>query len=182
MRTDLTILREPSDRALPPSIFVRESRPSHRPVARFEKVRVFSDNDARIIRRARLPLYLLTEEEVSTLGYPIHFPSQLIVARPFLPKVETSLGIIPFFSESAVRDFRPEDTAIAMLRFDRIGARVLVDRNPKWDRSYLVRRVFEESLVERATYVRLPDVLPGLPRIGDEIPRPVLDRKLTRNR
>jgi hypothetical protein len=182
MRTDLTLVREPTDRTLPPSIFVRASRPPHRPVAHYDKLRVFSEGDARAVRRVNLPLYLLTSAEVSSLGYPIRFPSQLVVARLLLPKLETSLGIIPFSSEQAVREYRPEDTAVALLRFDRIGARALVERNADWDRNYLTRRIFEESLVERATFVRMSEILPGLPREGDEIPKDVLHRKLRKNR
>ncbi|MGA9839501.1 MAG: hypothetical protein WBS16_03590 [Thermoplasmata archaeon] len=70
---------------------------------------------------------------------------------------------------------------MAMLRFDMIGARALLDRNSKWDPRYLTQRIWEEGLGRRAAYVRFFDVLPLTPREGESIERSALERKLRKN-
>ncbi|MGC2289366.1 MAG: hypothetical protein WA688_05860 [Thermoplasmata archaeon] len=181
MRTDLTLVREPTDRALPASVFVPAERPPHRPLARYEKLRIRSEDDARTAQRVNLPLHLLTAANVTALGFPIRFPTRLVVARSVLPLVETALRTIPFASEEAARAPRPEDVAVAMLRVDAIAARALLDRNPAWDPDYLTRRIWEERLDRRATLVRFFDVLPSAPRVGEPIPAADLARKLRKN-
>jgi hypothetical protein len=181
MRTDLTLVREPTDRTLPTSVFIPAERPPHRPFARYERIRIRSENDARAARRANLPLYVLSAEDVTALGYPVRFPPRLVVARSLEPIVESVLRTIPFVSEEAARSPRPEDSAIAMLRVDAIGARALVDRNPTWNADYLTRRIWEERLDRRATFVRFFDVLPLAPRVGESIDRAALERKLRKN-
>jgi hypothetical protein len=181
MRAKLSLVREPTDRALPQSVFVPAERPPHRPIARYEKVRIRSERDAEIARKAKLPVHLLTANRVTELGFPIRFPPRVIVAESILPIVETTFGTIPFASERAARSPRPEDVAIAMLRFDMIGARALVDRNPSWDRAYLTRRIWEENLWRRATFVRFFDVLSLAPKEGKSLGRAELERKLRKN-
>jgi hypothetical protein len=181
MRTQLALVREPSDRTLSRSVFVLAERPPHRPVARYDRIVIRSERDAELVRKANLPICPFTAKWVTALGYPIRFPTRLIIARSLLPIVETNLGVIPFTSEEATRALRPEDSAIAMLRFDRIGARALLDRNPRWDRNYLTRRVWEERLGRRATFVRFFDVLPHVPREGRELDAADLARKLRKN-
>jgi hypothetical protein len=181
MRANLSLVREPTDRSLPPSIFVPKERKAHRPPALYERVVVRSEDDARIARKANVPLFPLTADRVTSLGYPIEFPPLLVVARSVLPLVESTLTTIPFASEEAARSPRPEDVAVAMLAFDRIGARALIDRNPKWDRRYLTRRIWEENALRTATMVRLFDVLPYLPKDGDAPDRAALERKLRKN-
>jgi hypothetical protein len=182
MRTDLALVRDPSDRALSRTVFVpAPARPSHRPVVRYEKLVIRSEQDAELVRRANLPVRAFTAKWVTELGYPIRFPTRLIVARSLLPIVETNLGIIPFASEEASRSHHPEDSAVAMLRFDMIGARALLDRNPAWDKGYLTRRIWEEGLGRRATFVRFFDILPRAPREGRELDPVALARKLRKN-
>ncbi|MGD0588928.1 MAG: hypothetical protein ABSA63_09090 [Thermoplasmata archaeon] len=181
MKADLTLVREPTDRTLPPSIFVPAERPPHRPVGRYIQVRIHSEEDAEAVRRVNLPLHLLTAKRVTDLGYPIRFPTRLVVARSLLPIVESKLGTIPFASENAARSPRPEDVAVAMLRFDMIGARALLDRNPRWELAYLTRRIWEEDLGRRATFVRFFDVLPLVPKEGEALDRASLERKLRKN-
>lgn len=181
MRVDLALVREPTDRTLPRSVFVPAERASHRPVARYAKIVIRSEHDAELVRKANLPVRVFNATWVTQLGYPIRFPTRLIVARSLLPIVDTNLGVIPFTSEEATRSPHVEDSAIAMLRFDMIGARALVDRNPKWDREYLTRRIWEEGLGRRATFVRFFDVLPHAPREGRELDSVELARKLRKN-
>ncbi|HTT14908.1 MAG TPA: hypothetical protein VMG81_03915 [Thermoplasmata archaeon] len=181
MRANVSLVREPTDRTLPRSIFVPKERKPHRPCAQYEKVVVRSEDDARIARNANVPLFALDAARVTSLGYPIKFPPLLVVARSVLPLIQSSLTTIPFASEEAARSPRPEDVAVAMLKFDRIGARALVDRNPRWDPLYLTRRIWEENALRVATLVRLFDVLPYLPRDGDAPDRAALERKLWKN-
>ncbi|MGP8076162.1 MAG: hypothetical protein ACLP8Y_05460 [Thermoplasmata archaeon] len=181
MRADLTLVREPTDRTLPPSVFVLAERPSHRPVARYEKIHIRSERDAETVRKANLPLHLLTAKQVTDLGYPIRFPPRVVVARSLLPIINSELGTIPFLSEKAARSPRPEDVAVALLRFDMLGARALLDRNPRWDATYLTRRIWEEDLGRRATFVRFFDVLPRVPKEGEALDRASLERKLRKN-
>jgi hypothetical protein len=134
-----------------------------------------------MVRRANLPVHLFTAKQVTDLGYPIRFPTRVVVARSLLPIVDSTLGTIPFASDQAATSPRPEDAAVAMLRFDMIGARALVDRNPEWDPTYLTRRIWEENLAGRATYVRFFDILPLVPQMGEALDRTALERKLRKN-
>lgn len=180
MRADVTLVREPTDRTLDPEVFVRSARPFHRPVTRYDRVRIRSEKDVETARRAGVPIHLLLSERVSALGYPIRFPPRLVVPETFRPLVETVLPTLPFASERAARNPRPEDVAVAMLRVDMIGARALFDRNPKWDRDYILRRVWEEGLERRAAFVRFFDVLPSIPKTDQAIGRKALAEKLRR--
>lgn len=180
MKVESAFIRESGEYPLPARIAIPLSKPTGRPRVEY-RLRVESEDDARLVQRRGQPLFALTAKRVTELGYPIRFPTRLVVARSILPLVESSLGTIPFVSEEAARSPRPEDVAIAMLRFDMIGARVLLDRNPDWDSRYLTRRVWEENLVSRATFVRFFDVLPFLPKEGEAISRTALERKIRKN-
>ncbi len=180
MKLEPTLLRERGEHPLPKHIGV--PIPSPRGRRRHEyRLRIISENDARTAQRHGLPLHPLTSQQVTDLGYPIRFPTRLVVAQSLLPLVETNLGTIPFISEMAARSPRPEDAAVAMLRFDMIGARALLDRNPKWNRTYLTRRIWEEDLGRRATFVRFFDVLPSLLRVGESLGEGELHRKIRKN-
>ncbi len=180
MKLESAFVNDAGKHPLPARMTIPLSKPTGRPRLEY-RLRVESEDDARLVRRRGQPLFALTAKEVTKLGYPIRFPSRLVVARSILPLVESSLGTIPFASDEAARSPRPEDIAIAMLRFDMVGARALVDRNPDWDAMYLTRRIWEENLVSRATFVRLFERLPYLPREGETISKAALDRKLRKN-
>ncbi len=180
MRLEPRLIREGGEHPLPKRIAIPVPPPRGRP--RYEyRLRIDSEDDAETAHRHDLPLHPLTSKQVTDLGYPIRFPTRLVVARSLVPLVETTLGTIPFASERAALLPRPEDTAVAMLRFDMIGARALVDRNPKWNRTYLTRRIWEEDLGPRATFVRFFDVLPLVSKEGESMDRAALERKLRKN-
>ncbi|MGP8077763.1 MAG: hypothetical protein ACLQD8_03695 [Thermoplasmata archaeon] len=180
MRLEPTLLREGGEHPLPKHIGIPVAQPRGRP--RYEyRLHIDSEDDAETARRHGVPLHPLTSNRVTNLGYPITFPTRLVVAEAVLPLVDTTLGTIRFVSEVAARSPRPEDTAVAMLQFDMIGARALLDRNPKWDPMYLTRRIWEEGLGRRATFVRFFDVLPHTPTEGESIGRAALERKLRKN-
>jgi hypothetical protein len=177
MRLESTLLRDGGEHPLPKRIGIPIPPPRGRP--RFEyRLRIETEDDAETAHRHDLPLHSLTSKRVTDLGYPVIFPTRLVVAQSLLPLVETSLGTIPFASEVAARSPRPEDAVVAMLQFDMIGARTLLDRNPNWNRTYLTQRIWGENLGRRATFVRFFDVLPLAPREGESISRAALERKL----
>ncbi|MFY9717984.1 MAG: hypothetical protein WAK40_08680 [Thermoplasmata archaeon] len=180
MRLEPTLFREEGEHPLPKHIGIPIEPPRGRP--RYEyRLQIDSADDAETARRHDLPLHPLTAKRVTDLGYPINFPTQLVVAQSLLPRVQTSLRTIPFASAAAAGSPRQEDAAVAMLRFDMIGARALLDRNPKWDTTYLTRRIWEEDLGPRAMYVRFFDLLPLTPREGEALDRAALERKLRKN-
>jgi hypothetical protein len=180
MRFEPTLVREDGEHPLPKHIGIPIARARGRP--RFEyRLRINSEHDAETARRHGIPVHSLTAKRVTDLGYPITFPSRLVLATAVIPRVETTLRTIPFVSELAARSPRPEDTAVALLRFDMIGARALLERNPAWNSNYLTRRIWEEGLGRRATFVRFFDILPLTPRVGNSLERAALERKLRKN-
>lgn len=69
-----------------------------------------------------------------------------------------------------------------MLRFDLIGARAIWDRSQdRLDETYLLRRILEEELERRASFVRFFDVLPGIPKTDFALDRARLERKLRKH-
>ena len=94
----------------------------------------------------------------------------------------TDLPIVEFLSEAAVARPRLEDVLVAMLRFDILAARALVQRNLDLvDRAYLLKRIYQEDLEEQATRVRIQDFVP-LPPKGEPLPRRALERATSANR
>ncbi len=181
MKAVTTFVRNPNEHPLPPRMIISAPKTRGRPQVEC-RIRIASEDDAKIAARHEVPVSVLSADRVSDLGYPVRFPSELVIARSILSAVETPFRTIPFVSETAARDLRPEDHAVAMLRLDMIGARALVDRNPTWDRPYLARRVFEEHLEWPAAYVRFSDTLPQIPTVPDALDRERLERRLAKHR
>jgi hypothetical protein len=181
MKLATVVLREPGEHPLPRSLAFPVPTPNHRPQTEY-RFRVRSEADVRALQRHRLPIHLLTAKRVSELGYPMVFPSQAVIARSFRPLVEIDLGTIPFVSTEAAASPRDEDVIVAMLRFDMVGARALWDRNrERLDSNYLLRRILEEGVERRASFVRFSDVLAGIPRSPQALDPERLDRKLRKH-
>ena len=181
MRMQATMLREPGKHAPPSRLLIPVEQPRGRPRKEY-RLRVETEEDATILNRHDVPVHALTSTEVTDLGYPVQFPPVLIVAITYRPLIETSMRTIWFTSEKAAQTPRLEDRIVAMLQVDSLGARALLDRNQtEVDSSYLARRIYEESLDRRATFVRFHDVLPQLIPAGDSIDREELERKLAKN-
>jgi len=179
MEAAVTFVRLGDDRT--PSVFVPISKPKGRPRSEF-RVRIRSEADVGLARRSNVPLFLLDARTVASLGYPIEFPSELVAARWLVPALDTNFRVIPFLSDTAALHPRFEDVAVAMLSVDAIGARAILDRNrDAIDPVYLLRRVVQEQVEEKATWVRFFDLVPELPRVGRPIPKAALDRKLRNN-
>jgi hypothetical protein len=165
MRADLTLVREPSDRGLPGSVFVRAERAPHRPILRFRGVNIASKDDLRVARRAGLPLSLLESDRIEKLGYPLSFRPRLIVDRELLSLLCSRFQVIPFSDPGAARDPGIEDLVVAMLSIDPLGARRIArDHRTQMDPVHLLKRVLAENLERRAYEVRLDQFAPGLPK------------------
>jgi len=179
MEATVAFTRTDDDRT--PSVFVPVPVPKGRPRTAFH-LRIRSEADVAVARRSSVPVFLLDARTVSALGYPIEFPSELVLPRWLLSAVTTAFRIIPFRSETAVLRPRFEDVALAMLSVDAIGARAILERNrDAIDPIYLLRRVVQEQVEEKATWVRFFDLVPTLPKVGRPIPKAALARKLRNN-
>ena len=173
-------MRSPEDRGLPRDLLVRDSPPAHRPRERFA-IRVLTPDDVERLRAFDLPLFLLREDDVTMLGYPMRFPPIVVAARTLEPALRSDLRVLAFASEEAARHPRLEDIVVAMLKFDPLAARVLLERNRDLlDLRRLTKRIYQEDLEQVAASVRFQDTL-DLPGTEDAPPRPSIDRLLRAN-
>jgi hypothetical protein len=182
MRVTSSLVRS-EDAGLPP-IFSPVLRTRGRPQTQY-RVRISSEQDVTVARHHAVPVHTLTAELITTMGYPVRFPPILVAARSVIPLIDTDFRtVLPFVSEDAAMDPRPEDAVVAMLRYDAFGARAIWERRTAvMDPHYLLSRLFQEHLEERATWVRFPDVLPGLKPKGRPLAgRESLARRLRKNR
>ncbi len=165
-----------------PSVFVPVVSTRGRPREHF-RVRIDSEKDADLANEGSVPLFGLSSEVVTALGYPTRFPTQLVVARSILSAVDTELHVIPFVSEEAARRPRVEDVAVALLSFDPMVGRVLLERNRADIRPhYLLKRVLTENVERLATWARFHDLAPDLPKIGESLPLANVLRETRKNR
>lgn len=115
-------------------------------------------------------MFPIRDDMVTMLGYPMKFPTILVVPGALRSVLESELPIVEFLSERAVTRPRIEDIMIAMLRFDSLAARALIRRNLDMvDKDYLAKRIYQEDLEEDATLVRLHEILPFRP-VGTSLP------------
>ena len=180
MHAETAFVRDAWDRILPGPILESPERKSHRPRSRFRLVlRDAGDVDA--ARALGIPAFAIPDSMVTMLGYPMRFPTLVVVPRGQRGAVTTDLPVVEFLSEAAVARPRLEDVLVAMLRFDLLAARALVHRNLDLvDRAYLLKRIYQEDMEEEATRVRLQDFVP-LPPKGEPLPRRALERAASRN-
>lgn len=171
MKTEVTLVRSPGDRALPQGVFVPVEYSAHAPRKHYRVV-VNSSADAKAASKFGVPLALLDSKYVREMGYPANFPSRLLVARSLVGAVDSRFKQLIFENAKALEHLRPEDAVVAMLFVDWLGARHLVRVNRKsLDPEYLRMRVIEESAEARAYRVRLDDYVPGLPKSGKPLNR-----------
>jgi len=170
MQFDAKLVRSDRDRSIPKGLLRREGKDPHRPRSRYRLV-IRSADDAQVAKRENLPVFPIRDDMVTMLGYPMRFPAILVVPKAIRSALESSLPVVEFLSERAVTNPRIEDIMIAMLRFDSIAARALVRRNLDLvDKTYLVKRIYQEDLEEDATRVRLHELLPFSP-VGAPLPQ-----------
>ncbi|MCI4320726.1 MAG: hypothetical protein L3K05_00240 [Thermoplasmata archaeon] len=158
--------REPGSRAATPSIFIAESRVSHRPPTRYRSVRIRSRTDVETARRVGLPISLLESERIEKLGYPLSFRARLLTPQQIVPLIETTYRLLPMADIEAARDPKLEDLIVALLSIDALGARrVASDHRRDLDPIRLLKRVLAEDLEGRAYGVRLDEFAPGIPKV-----------------
>ena len=175
MDLDTTLVRTNADRAIPTVILRTEGKKPHRPRGRYRLV-IRDASDAHIARREGLPVFPVRDEMVTMLGYPMKFPTIIVVPRAARSAIESHLPVVEFLSERAVYNPRIEDIMIAMLRFDLLAARALIHRNlDLLDARYLAKRIYQEDLEEDATRVRLHELLPFSP-VGEALPAQAIDK------
>ena len=164
MKPETVLVRDPGDRALVPSIFVREESVRGGQRARY-RLRLRSKKDVDAARRVRLALSLLEPEAIASLGYPLSFKPRLLVGESeALAIVETKFKPIVFRHEDAARNPTLEDTIVAMLEVDPLGARrIAVENRDQLDGALLLKRILGEDKERLAYRVRLDDFAPGLP-------------------
>ena len=175
-----SLLREPGEHPLPREMLVAPSRPRGRPRKEY-RPRVRTDEDVERLRRHGVPAFLLTSERVTRLGYPVRFPSWLVVPQELSPQFASEFRILPVRDADALREPGIVELVTFLLRFDPLAARVVARRNREGlDRHELYRRVRNEGLERAATKVRLQEFAPAIPRIGEPLPREEL-RWIERN-
>lgn len=179
MRTLVELTR--TGESTSPPVFVRIPEPKGRPPLRF-RLRIESEKDAKVARRHRLPVYWLDAATVTALGYPMTFPPMILTTERLRDALDTRRAVLVMRSEEALLHPRFEDVAIALLLFDAMAARAVIERNKdEVDCAYLSRRLIEESLVEVATAVRFFDSVRGVPAWGQPLPKVAVDRKIHKN-
>ena len=175
MRLDTRLIRSDRDKRIPARLLRTEAKESHRPRNRYRLV-IRSASDAQNAVRARLPVFPIRDEMVTMLGYPMTFPTFIVVPRVARSAIESDLPVVEFLSEQAVSNPRIEDVMIAMLRFDPLAARALIRRNlDLLDKTYLAKRIYQEDLEEDATRVRLHELLPFAP-VGGTLPKEAIEK------
>jgi hypothetical protein len=164
-----------ADKSIPVAILEVEGRKPHRPRNRYRLV-IRDDNDARIAKRAKLPIFPIHDSMVTMLGYPMRFPTLIVVPTTARSAIQSDLPVVEFVSGRAVSNPRIEDIMIAMLRFDPLAARALICRNlDSVDKAYLAKRIYQEDLETDATRVRLYELLPFSP-VGEALPAHAIAR------
>jgi len=148
-----------------------------RPRARFRLV-IDTVEDAREARRLGLPVFILTPEIVTALGYPIDFPPQLLVAHALDPVVDSPLPRILAADSEAARWPTLEDVVVSLLRVDALAARGIAARHRlSIDPVQLLRRVVLAESEAEATWVNLQEFAPSIPRVGPTIPPSQLEEQ-----
>lgn len=169
MERRLEFFRVTGERALPTHLVEPVKRRGGRP-KRAVQVRVRSPQDVETLRRRKLPLFLLSSDEVTAEGYPIIFEPRLVLPESMVSQVHTTLRLLPVRNEATARDASLETLATVMLRVNTLAARALLERNrPRVRPGELYRAVMNEGLARAATKVRFQDFAKELPLEGPQL-------------
>jgi hypothetical protein len=176
MMLETAVLREEGEHPLPRDLARPVSRPNHRPRVAYE-FHVKSEKDVERLRRRGLPFALLTSEWVTAHGYPQGFRPLLFASHEAARSVvESAFRVVPVRDREALVDPKFEEFATFLLKVDTLAARAVVQRNRgKFDARELYRRVRNEGLERLATKVRLQEFVPGLPVVGESLPKEDLE-------
>lgn len=175
MRLERHLVRELGERAPPPGQFERVRTRRGRPRARYRSI-VRSVEDVRRARRRHVPVFLLTDRWVTECGYPVRFSPWLVVPEGLDEAVSTEYRMLKIRdTDSLVAPGLPELVTF-LLRFDPLAARAVATRNRRaLDLHELHRRVRNEGLERAATRIRLQQVAPSIPVVGESLPQEDLE-------
>jgi hypothetical protein len=170
MRVLGALVREAGEHVPARSLF-RRIRPARgRPKARYRAL-IRSASDVQRLRRRRVPVYLLTAEWVGESGYPTQFRPWLVAAESIAPLLESTFRVLPVRDPGSVEAPGLPELVTYLLRFDPLAARAVALRNRRrLNRSELYRRIRNERLEGAATRVRLQEIVPELPEVGEPLP------------
>jgi hypothetical protein len=113
----------------------------------------------------------LTDEWVGESGYPTKFRPWLVAAESIAPFLESSYRVLPVRDPGSVETPGLPELVSYLLRIDPLAARAVALRNRRRiSRSELYRRIRNEGLEGPATRVRLQEIVPELPRVGEALP------------
>lgn len=155
-----------------------ERRSRGRPPRRV-RLAIESPEDVLEARRLGAPVFLLTPEVVTALGYPVQFPPQLVVPREAESAIDTSLPRILVASADGARRPALEDVIVALLRIDPLAARGVASRQRvAIDPVRLLRRVVQDELEGEATRVNLQEFAPSIPHVGRPLSPSLLDAQV----
>ena len=166
----------PRSRSRASHIVLPERALRGRPRGRF-RLAIQTPDDVLEARRLGAPVFLLTPELVTALGYPLTFPPHLLVTRDFATALDTHLPLI--FVASADSALRPriEDVVAALLHIDPHAARGVASRNRRSiDPLQLLRRVVQAESEREATLIRLQEFAPLIPELGRPLPKSQIER------
>lgn len=163
MKTETVLVRDPGDRDLTPSVFVKEASVRGGQRARY-RLRLRSKRDVAAARRAGLAISLLESAAIAALGYPLSFKPKILVGATEAPTIlKSTFKPIVFKDGQAARTPTLEDTVVAMLAIDPLGARrIAVENRQRLDTARLLKRILSENKERLAYRVRLDDFAPGL--------------------
>lgn len=170
MRIEGSLIREPRERPLPPGM--RSSAPSRRgrPRVRYRPI-VRSPDDVRSLRRHGVPVFLVTDEWVSENRYPVRFEPWLAVPESIAGSFDSAYRILRIRDEDALRRPGLAELVTWLLRFDPLAARAVALRNrDSISALELYRRIRNEGVEGPATKVRLQQVMPAIPTVGQALP------------
>lgn len=175
MHLEEALLREPGERPLPSDLLAPVRRSRGRPRTEY-RPRVRSAGDVERLRRLQIPAFLITSERVSAAGYPVQFQPWLAVPERLAAKVSSDFRKLPVKDEESLRDPGIVELVVLLLRFDPLAARVVARRNLKLlDAHELYRRVRNEGLERPATKIRLQEISPAIPVVGEPLPEDELE-------
>jgi hypothetical protein len=170
MRLETTLVREPGEHLIPGEMLAQERTGRGRPKARYRPV-VRTPEDVEQLRRRRVPVFLLTDAWVTESGYPVRFRPWLAVSEALAGSVESSFRVLSIRDAAALQSPGLPELVTLLLRFDPLAARAIATRNhQRLDRLELYRRIRNEGLERAATKVRLQELVPAIPMVGEPLP------------
>jgi hypothetical protein len=169
MHIEGSLVRDPRDRPLPTSMRSTARVRRGRPRVRYQPI-VRSPDDVRSLRHHGVPVFLVTDEWVTQNRYPVQFEPWLAVPDSIAGSFESTYRILRVRDEDALRRPGLAELVTWLLRFDPLAARAVALRNRETISALeLYRRIRNEGLEGAATKVRLQQLVPDIPTVGQAL-------------